>query len=50
MFVLLAFVIIAVWLSVATATVALCAYAKRADEEIEHSELAPVIELSSSAA
>ena len=50
MFVLLAFVILVVWLSAATATIALCVYAKRADEEIAQSELAPVIELSSSAA
>jgi hypothetical protein len=48
--VLITFVILAVWLLVATATVALCVYAKRADEEIAQPELAPVIELRSSAA
>jgi K+ transporter len=50
MLVLLALVILAVWGLVATATVALCVYAKRADDEMEGGELAPVIELFSSAA
>jgi hypothetical protein len=50
MLVLITFLILAVWLLVATATVALCVYAKRADEEIAQPELAPVIQLRSSAA
>ena len=50
MLVLITFVILAVWLLVATATVALCVHAKRTDEEIAQPELAPVIELRSSAA
>jgi hypothetical protein len=50
MLVLLVLVILAVWSLVATAAVALCVYAKRADEEIAHPELAPVIELHRSAA
>ena len=50
MLVLITFVILAVWLLVATATVALCVYVRRADEEIAQPELAPVIELRSSAA
>ncbi len=41
--------LLAVWLLVALAAVALCAYARQADEELARAELVPVIELSSAA-
>ena len=50
MLVLVAFVVVAVWVMVATATVAVCVYAERAAREAEGLEPAPVIELGSSAA
>ena len=38
-----------VWLLVALAAVALCAYARRTDEEIADAERAPVIDIRSAA-
>jgi hypothetical protein len=46
---LVALLIVSVWLFVALAAVALCAYARHSDEEIERAELAPVFEISSAA-
>ena len=40
---------LAVWLLIALATIALCAYAGRADDETASAEFAPVIEISSAA-
>ena len=46
---LVALLILTVWLIVAVATVALCAYAGAADRELEQAELAPVIEITTAA-
>ncbi len=42
-------VFLVVWLAIALATIALCAYAGQADAEMDTAELAPVIEISSAA-
>jgi hypothetical protein len=42
-------VLLTAWLLVALAAVALCAHARRLDEEIAESELAPVIDIRSAA-
>ena len=46
---LAAFLILSIWLLVALAAVALCAYARHSDEEIAQADLAPVIDISSAA-
>jgi len=38
-------VLVAFWLVAAVAAVALCAYARRIDEEIAQEELAPVVDI-----
>ena len=46
---LLALIILAAWFAVASAAVALCVYARDADEEIERSEPAHALNVSSAA-
>ena len=41
--------LLVVWLLVALAAVALCAHARRTDEQIQDAELAPVIDIRSAA-
>ena len=41
--------VLLVWLLIALATIALCAYAGQADDEMDPAELAPVIEIRSAA-
>ena len=41
--------VLLVWLLIALATIALCAYAGQADDAMDPAELAPVIEISSAA-